>query len=281
MDTDTEALRDRPPRDSISRSVGSEAVELRDAEDGGMPVLHGHFSVFDTWTEINSVYEGRFLERIAPTAFDKTFAENRASMRILFQHGKDPSIGDKPLAPIEDLRADETGAYYSGRLLDTSYNRDLVPGLRAGLYGASFRFSVVKEDFNRSAKRSAHNPEGLPERTVTEARVMEFGPVTFGAYPDATAGVRAAYRSDTDEYLLLRFAQEPERLAALIERVNQHGNTALPEGAGAEPHSGDGSREAEAPPATTPTRPPMPRDEFLERIGAKPKETDLPWTSRT
>ena len=36
-------------------------------------------------------------------------------------------------------------------------------------------------------ERSAHNPKGLPERTILEARVYEFGPVNFPAYSDATS----------------------------------------------------------------------------------------------
>jgi HK97 family phage prohead protease len=81
------------------------------------------------------------MERIAPGAFKKTFREQPRPMRVLFQHGMDPQVGDKPLGPIRDLREDETGAYYEVPLLDASYVRDQVlPGLRAGLYGASFRF---------------------------------------------------------------------------------------------------------------------------------------------
>ena len=47
-------------------------IEVRDSVDGGMPTLHGHFAVFNEWTEINSLMEGNFLERIAPGAFKKT-----------------------------------------------------------------------------------------------------------------------------------------------------------------------------------------------------------------
>jgi phage head maturation protease len=71
-------------------------------------------------------------------------------------------------------------------LLDTSYNRDLLPGLKDGVYGASFRFQVMKEELKQDPGVSDHNPKGLPERTITEARVMEFGPVTFPAYAGAT-----------------------------------------------------------------------------------------------
>ncbi len=179
------------PREDLFRA-SMPAVEVRAAADeSDMPVLTGRFAVWNQWTEINSAFEGNFMERVAPGAFKKTFAEGRSGMRALFQHGRDPQVADKPLGPIDVLREDDQGAYYEVPLLDTAYNRELVPGLKAGLYGASFRFSVVREDMNTEPERSAANPEGIPERTIREAKVMEFGPVTFPAYAGATAGVRS------------------------------------------------------------------------------------------
>ncbi len=178
------------PRDDLFRAVYP-GVELRAEGDGAMPVMTGHLAVFNEWTEINSIFEGRFLERLSPGAFTKTINENRDKMRVLFQHGNDPQVGDKPLGPISELREDDTGVNYEVPLLDTSYNRELLPGLQAGLYGASFRFRVMKEDVNRDAKKSAYNPEGLPERTISEVQMREFGPVTFPAYDGATAGIRS------------------------------------------------------------------------------------------
>jgi len=205
----------RPATDGVGlfRAV-TNGVELRaddDTTSAGMPLLYGHFSVFNTWTEINSMWEGNFLERVAPGAYRKTFRDGRARMRALFQHGMDPQIGDKPLGPIDDLREDEEGAYYEVPLLDTAYNRDLVPGLEAGLYGASFRFRVVREEINDDPGASDHNPKGLPERTIKEAQVMEFGPVTFPAYPEATAGVRSL----TDVFLAHRLGVRVEDLEQL------------------------------------------------------------------
>ncbi len=207
-----------PPRENLVRALGEAPELVRDGNSDGMPVLRGHFSVWDTWTEINSVFEGRFMERFAPTSMNKTMAESKDQMRVLFQHGKDPQIGDKPLGPISRLEADSTGAYYEVPMLDTQYNRELLPGLEAGLYGASHRFQVISEEFVKKPPKSDHNPLGLPERTVTEARVREFGPVTFGAYPTATAGVR----SMTDEFVFGRYVDDPERLAALLEFEKQN-----------------------------------------------------------
>jgi HK97 family phage prohead protease len=137
------------------------------------------------------------MERIAPGAFATTLARDRSRMRVLFQHGRDPQIGDKVLGVPSLLREDEQGAQYEVPLLDTGYNRELLPGLEAGAYGASFRFQVMREMWDETASAWTYNPNGLPERTIQEAKVMEFGPVTFPAYDGATAGVRSL----TDWYL--------------------------------------------------------------------------------
>jgi HK97 family phage prohead protease len=193
-------LRDAPPARlsvPILRAWDpADSLEARADADTGMPVLSGHFSKFGNWYRISSLYEGNFLERVAKGAFTKTITEGRAQMRVLFQHGMDPQIGDKVLGPIETLQEDRQGPFYEVPLLDTSYNRDLAPGLLRGLYGASFRFEVVKDKWDHKPQRSEHNPDGIPERTITEARVYEFGPVTWGANPEATATAR----SMTDRY---------------------------------------------------------------------------------
>lgn len=206
------------PKDDLYRGLPI-AVGYRADEPGagGAPaqdVLEGHFAVFNTWTEIRSYWEGDFLERFDPRAFNKTFKDGRDRMRCLFQHGYDPTTGDKPLGPIDELEADEVGARYGVPLLDTFYVRELKPGLAAGLYGASFRFSVVRESWVRDPEPSDYNPNGLDERTILEAKVLEFGPVTFPAYPDATAGLRSL----TDHFLILRSADNDAR-RLLLERM--------------------------------------------------------------
>jgi HK97 family phage major capsid protein/HK97 family phage prohead protease len=184
---------DRPPRDNIVRAVFP-GVEVRD--DEGAPTLFGHFARFNEWTRIDSVYEGTFMERVAPGSFAKTFSEGGRRARITLNHGQDPDLGDKPIAAPRSLREDDQGAYYEADLLD-GVPPLLVSGLRAGQYGASFRFRVTREDFDRRPKASDHNPDAIPERTIREVELYEYGPVTYPAYQNATASVRSL----TDDYI--------------------------------------------------------------------------------
>ena len=190
-------------------------MELRAAAEGEMPLLVVRFSPFNTWYEISSYWEGDFLERTVRGAFAKTMREQREQVKILYDHGYDPQIGNKVLAAIEDLAEDADSARAEGRLFDTSYVRDLLPGLEAGVYGSSFRFRVIKDEWNDEPGVSEHNPKGLPERTITEVRLYEAGPVTFPANPEATAGVRSA----TDHYYESMRSRNPQRHDDLLARA--------------------------------------------------------------
>ena len=162
------------------------------ADADGPRTLYGHFTPFDQWSEINSMWEGNFLERTEMGAFAKTIKESRAAIRVLYDHGHDPEIGNKPLGPIKELREEQYGPYYEVPLIDTNYNRDfIIPALDAELLGASYRFRVIREEWNEEPGESSHNPKGLPERTIKEAQLFEFGPVTFPAFEGASAKLRS------------------------------------------------------------------------------------------
>lgn len=196
-------------RMSAIRAI-STGPQVRD-DDAASPTLFGHFAVFDRWAEINSAFEGNFMERIAHGAFRKTFRENRDRIRALFQHGSDPQIGDKPIGRIDELREDDEGAYYEVSLYEGM--PDLVmDGLRDGQYGASFRFQVMREDLDEEPESSDENPRALPQRTLKELRLFEFGPVTFPAYADATAGVRSL----TDHFVFEYLERHPDVVRSIL-----------------------------------------------------------------
>jgi hypothetical protein len=95
------------------------------------------------------------------------------------------------------LREDAVGPYFEGDLF-ASVPSLVVDGLRAGQYGISYRFSVIDEEWDRSGTRSDVNPNGLDVRTIKQAKVYEFGPVTFPADPGADYAVRAINLADLE-----------------------------------------------------------------------------------
>jgi HK97 family phage prohead protease len=230
MDTLTfDVVRARPP-----------AVLIR-ADDQGRDVMTGHFSTFGDWYEVDSWFEGNFLEAIAPGAFRQTIKEDRADVKVTFNHGFDV-LGDQVLGPISELREDDTGPYYEVPLFRGVPDL-LREGLREGVYGSSFRFQVLADSWDEEPEPSESNPRGIKQRTITKVRLMEFGPVTFPANPNATAGLRSLTdryyeqlkRRDTSAYEAAVRAAKKISTEASSARSTDGGDTDL------EPGNGDGS----------------------------------------
>lgn len=204
------------PTDNLVRArYDNGAAELRAEGDTEGRTMFGYFAVFDRWTKIDSYWEGTFLERIGDKAFARTFKERADKIRVLYDHGGDPSIGNKPLGAPDVLRSVKgEGAYYESELFDTAYVNELLPALRAKQLGASFRFRVTAEQWVEPKKATDHNPDKLPERTITDVDLYELGPVTFPAYEEATAGVRSGSDAFFD-----RLLHDPVFLARFTERA--------------------------------------------------------------
>src|SRR5260221_7853027 len=168
------------------------------APDGSLGTLYGTLATYNKWYEVNSPVEGHYMEVVLPGAFTKTFAENRANMRVLFDHGQDREVGRRPLGPIETVTDSAAQIDYESALLPGVPDL-IVSGLRAGQYGSSYRMEIPrsKDEWNYRPPRSPHNPLGLPEHTVREAKIKEFGPTPFPLGLGTSAGVR----SMTDRYL--------------------------------------------------------------------------------
>jgi len=189
-----------------------------ETDTDALALLEVRFSRFGTWYEIDSWWEGRFLERTQRGAFAKTIQESGTRVKIMFNHGFDFNIGDKLLGPIDSIEEEADSPVLLSSMFDTSYNRDLLPGLRAGVYGSSFMFRVMKDEWDQEPGRSEHNPESLPERTIPEVRLFEAGPVTWPANPEATAGIRCL--SGTDAYYDSLRSRDPRRVDELRSRVS-------------------------------------------------------------
>lgn len=176
--------------------------------------LHGHFAVFNTWTEIDNWIEGHFMERIAPGAFAETITAKADKIRVLYTHGFDSVVGMKPIAVPIEFAEDDTGGTYRATMLDAPYAQDLKPAIAASQMGASFRGVVTEEVWTKPTEASEWNPSMVEERTITKIDLMEVGPCTFGAYSGATSGMRSQ-NEQFSEHLL----SDPMFVARMTERA--------------------------------------------------------------
>jgi len=181
----------RQTRAPIYREVSASPVVVERAAVAEGSMLNIRFALFDRWTEINSPYEGRFLERIAAGAFAKSIKENLANIKAILSHGKDPSLGSTVLGKITAIE-EEPDAAVARVSLFPSVPQLLIDGLKAGVYGASFRGDPIKSHVVKRPGKSDHNPEGLPEVTRTEIRLKDVGPTAFAAYGETSATIGGA-----------------------------------------------------------------------------------------
>lgn len=173
---------------------------------------------------VNSLDLGDFVERIDPGAFG-IVAERRGrkkplETRALWNH--DPNY---PLARYPGtlrMNVDEIGLRYEFQVPDTTYGRDLASNIDAGIVrGSSFSFQIAPGGEAWSVE------EGRSIRTVTRIdSLIDVGPVTFPAYPDADVSV--AKRS-FDQFLQKRafsvalHTGTVGRISEIKDFLRQHG----------------------------------------------------------
>lgn len=165
----------------VERRFTKGDVELRTAN--GSPVrMAGYAAKFDTLSQ----NLGGFVERIAPGAFTKTLAE--ADVKALFNHDANLLLGRSASGTLR-MEEDETGLRYEVDLPDTTLGRDLRVLLERGdVSQSSFAFRVVRDDWGT-------DDQDRPVRTLVEVKLYDVSPVTYPAYLDTEASMRAALPS--------------------------------------------------------------------------------------
>ena len=195
---------DRPERSDpmpIERRTANEGVELR--EEGDTLTAIGYASVFDSLSQ----NLGGFVERVAPGAFRSTLKQ--ADVRALFNHEPDHLLGRTGNGTLR-LSEDDRGLRYEVDLPDTTLGRDVAELLRrTDLYGSSFGFRVIDDSWSESE-------DGYPLRTLNEVALRDVGPVSFNAYPDASASLRSLAEDRGLDLSVLIEAAEANTLRDLI-----------------------------------------------------------------
>jgi len=174
--------------DEIESAVPLLVVESRSEDDGSeREWVIGYAAKFG----VLSLDLGDFVERLDPGAFgivsERRGRKKPLETRALWNH--DPNY---PLARYPGtlrMTVDEVGLRYEFPVPDTTYGRDIASNIRAGIVkGSSFSFTVP------SGGDSWAVEDGRSVRTIQRIdSLLDVGPVTFPAYPDAD--VKVAQRS--------------------------------------------------------------------------------------
>jgi hypothetical protein len=206
--------------DEIESAVPLLAVESRSEDGAEREWIVGYAAKFG----VNSLDLGDFVERIDPGAFG-IVAERRGRKKPLETRALWNHDANYPLARYPGtlrMTVDEVGLRYEFPVPDTTYGRDIASNIRAGIVkGSSFSFTVP------SGGDSWAVEDGRSVRTIQKIdTLLDVGPVTFPAYPDAD--VTVAQRS-FDHFRQERRQHEEarkylaDRAAFFRDVLRQHG----------------------------------------------------------
>lgn len=187
--------------DQERRFLVAAQFEVRRAAAEKPAVVRGYAAKFDTLSEPMF----GFREQIAPGAFAGVLEDD---VRALFNHDPNHVLGRTSAGTLR-ISQDDTGLLYEVELPDTQVARDLVTSIERGdVSQSSFAFRIAP-----NGDTWDENEDGVIIRTITKfGRLYDVSPVTYPAYPDATAGMRSL-----DEW---RKAREDGAVAAL--KAAQH-----------------------------------------------------------
>ena len=166
-------------------------VELEaraDASDDKPLRIVGHPVVYNRWSEDL----GGFVERILPGAGAKTISE--ADIRVLLNHDPNYLLG-RNTAGTASFTESSVGIRMETFPADTPTIRDLVivPMQRRELTQMSFSFRTVRDAWREpDDPANKHRSDGLWERDVAEFQMFDASIVTFPAYRQTDAAVRAS-----------------------------------------------------------------------------------------
>jgi len=154
-------------------------TEMRVIAAEGEPArIVGHAAVFN---QLSDDFGG-FREQIEPGAFAKTIRE--ADIRALWNHDANYVLGRTKNDTLR-LREDDHGLAFEILPPNTQWARDALITLgRGDVDQASFGFRTIRDRWEDMEDRSI-------VRTLVEVKLFDISPVTFPAYPQTSAQVRA------------------------------------------------------------------------------------------
>ena len=176
---------------TIERRFTTGAVELRTEGEGAdaKRKVRGYAAVYASDSENLGGENYRMIEQIQSGAFDDVLKDD---VRALFNHDANLILArSKAGAGTLKIGTDARGLWYEFEAPDTQAGRDLMVSLARGdVDQSSFGFTVSKE--GQKWEESTRDGVTTARRTITKvSRLYDVSPVTYPAYPDASAALRS------------------------------------------------------------------------------------------
>lgn len=160
-------------------------IQMRAATDeDDEPVIEGYAAKYNKPSEVLGGFT-RFIEQIAPGAFDDADMSNVVAT---INHDPNQVLGRSGVNMT--LSSDAIGLKFTVKPTDTSFARDLIANIEAGVINqCSFAFTVANTDEAQDWEES--NQDGVDyERTIRQIdRLFDVSVVTTPAYPDTEVQV--------------------------------------------------------------------------------------------
>ena len=205
VDDDSDDSKASASRAELVRDYPLEDLHIvRSGEGGDGRTVEAFAAVFNTETEIQD-HQGRYIEVIAPTAFNKRLSDLRrskagvAGVKVIFNHGCSPDGVPverfmMPCAKPVSIEATDRGLLTRSRYLDTPLGNEVLEMVREGaITSQSFVGRIVRSD-PELGRNGRHRPDASGRLTTvhrTELGLREHGAVLFPAYEGAEIlGVR-------------------------------------------------------------------------------------------
>lgn len=176
------------------RRFTSVRVEIRAGSE--KQTIGGYAAKFERFSQ----NLGGFVERIAPSFFNKSRGDNWPGVVARYNHDDNMLLGTTQAGTLR-LATDDVGLAYD---VDLPTARGDVFELvqRGDVARSSFAFVVYEEDWSTT-------DQGFPLRTLVSGKLMDVAPVNTPAYEDTSVALR---------HLAKRFDASPEEVRSLAEQ---------------------------------------------------------------
>ncbi|MBF0780507.1 MULTISPECIES: HK97 family phage prohead protease [unclassified Granulicatella] len=170
-------------------------VEIRSGDEGGLPTIEGYALKFNRNSE-KLGYWSPFIERLDQNCLDKTDMSNVVA---LVNHDENMTLARTGINL--SLEVDNIGLKFKFTPTDTSYARDLIANMQAGVINkCSFAFTIPDDD---TAETWEKLEEGTYLRTIHHIdKVYDISVVTNPAYEDTEAVVGQRGRHKIERLLI-------------------------------------------------------------------------------